>query len=763
MANQLINGKYAIDDDEYEIYTELSEEGETINSTNDGDYITDNNGNSVKYKDDTAIWEYYDYTNNSFENHVYKNINGTNGMGFISQITSYAMNLSKDNNTMAKEWIDFGSSYSKMIKANWNVDVSSDNVMASKEFWTSLGPSLGKVALSTLESAARGVGLAASQAANQIIQNGDSYMKVAEDKIAEIFGADYSAMQSLLDTVSENLGRDSKIMSAIQKGIQAFSKNALNSYVDGIQETSFGNLMESTWSKSASSGMLALVGSKIEISETTPLDSGSDMSNLYGNMILAVPPMFTNITDPRNRTLTNTYMRDLRFVSITPGFAQYNGSNTLLATNYDQFHQTRDPQSQLQYLLKNGLDESMLNKDKRYYTFKQDYANYYSYVETLQNALYIKMGLAENNQKYTIFSYFDNPASTDQKLKPQYNSPIGYATAEVSVSEAFQNDSTSIGGTYASNVNDAADQWQHLNYLTGMGTGGKLANGRARAARASAFLKNASQYVTQVASNTMAALSSREGMISKVVRIATGAASDIMNFNVNNDAGADFQQLSTTNGMKIVYPELWSSSAYQHTCNVTVRFTSPYGDPESIFHYVMAPLATIMCFAMPRQADANGFVSPFFVRADVPGLFTSDFAMISDITLTRGGDPNLWTKDGLPRAIDVNFTITDLYPYLAMTKRLSFLSANPSYTTWIDSLAGLHAINTNETDNALNDYWKATLNRVSGGESISNGLYNRYNTNEQASHNEYATTYRTSRIGNKSKTNKSVSPWLRGI
>ena len=115
----------------------------------------------------------------------------------------------------------------------------------------------------------------------------------------------------------------------------------------------------------------------------------------------------------------------------------------------------------------------------------------------------------------------------------------------------------------------------------------------------------------------------------------------------------------------------------------------------------MAPLAAILCFAMPRQADANGFVSPFFIRADVPGVFTSDLAMIANIQITRGGSDNIWTKDGLPREVEVSFDIYDLYNYLAITKRLSFLSANPSYTTWLDSLAGLHAINTNETDNTV--------------------------------------------------------------
>ena len=42
---------------------------------------------------------------------------------------------------------------------------------------------------------------------------------------------------------------------------------------------------------------------------------------------------------------------------------------------------------------------------------------------------------------------------------------------------------------------------------------------------------------------------------------------------------------------------------------------------------------------------------------------TTDLGLISDISWTKGGSQNLWTKDGLPRAIDVSLSISDLYPF----------------------------------------------------------------------------------------------------
>lgn len=730
-------------------------------------------------ENDTAIWNYYDYTNNKYNNHIYKDINGNVSLGFISQLVAYGVNKNINYDTMSKQWIDYGSSYSEAIKNAWgptsNLQAANGNVF-SQEFWSTtgsnvsnLGLAIKDVAVISLESGLRGAALAASQAANIIYNDGNEIMENIESQIEKIFGtgSTYTEnLSSLMNTIGDSFNDSnggSVIMGTIGKALNLLAANIGNNYIDGVTETSFGRLMESSWSKDQSRGFLSLVGKRIIFANTTPLDSGSDMSNLYGNMILGVPPVFTNITDPKNRTLSNTYLKDLRFVSITPGFPQYRGSNALSSGRNDQLQQTTNANSQLEYLLKNGLDKDSLSKDRRYYTFKPAYEEYYSYLETMQNALWIKMGLSETvNGTHSIFTYFDNPTDSSATLKSQYYSPIGFATSEVAYTESMSNNQTSIGDEYANKVNYASQEYQKLNYLTGMGTGSNLANARAKVAKSATMVQGIKTFISQTASNTINALSSEGGLLSKVLKVASGAITDLMKFNATDDAGADIQQIATTNGMQIVYPELWASSALQRSCNITLKFVSPYGDPESIFHYIMAPLAAILCFAMPRQADANGFVSPFFIRADVPGVFTSDLAMIANIQITRGGSDNIWTKDGLPREVEVSFDIYDLYNYLAITKRLSFLSANPSYTTWLDSLAGLHAINTNETDNALNDYWKAMLNRVSGTDPIANGLYNKYNNSEKYNHTAYISGNRKARVGRGSNT-KSGSSWLRGI
>lgn len=224
-----------------------------------------------------------------------------------------------------------------------------------------------------------------------------------------------------------------------------------------------------------------------------------------------------------------------------------------------------------------------------------------------------------------------------------------------------------------------------------------------------------------------------EGLVKKVAamaRVAATAVIDTSNFMNTQDLGAVIQSFATSNGMMVKYPELWSDSSYSKSINFNFTFTSPYGDPLSIFKYVYVPFFALMTFAMPRQAAENGLVSPFLVRCDVPGLLSSDLALISSFTWVRGGGNSLWTKDGLPRSIDVTLTVQDLYPYLAMSKRISFLSANPSYAVFLDTMSGMMALNDDKTEDALNRYFEVLLNRINSSSRNGTDVWNKFNSNK---------------------------------
>jgi hypothetical protein len=539
-------------------------------------------------------------------------------------------------------------------------------------------------------------------------------------------------------------------------------------YKDGVTETRYGVRMEETWSKSATSFLETFKNPndprrqyRVNFLDSTPLDSDNDASSIYGNMVLGTPPIFTEITDPNNRVMINTFLKDSTFVSLTPGLPKYNGGsiNQLInslgtdSRTFDQLVQNGD--EMMAYLTKNGIDAAFAENDKRYYTFESKYSEYYSYLETMLNTIWIKLGLGKEEEgKFNLFSFFnvktkdglEPEAYSTNNLKEQYKSSIGFFVNPAgAVSESVN--SSPFNSNLESDTNAASDTYQQLNFITGMGTsniGSIRRNIGVTMRSADIFRENVAGKI-KVEGKGLARIASLVGNLAE--------------FSNTQDLGAVVQQFSTTNGMKVVYPMLWNTSDYSKNINFTFNFVSPYGDPLSIFQYVYVPFFALLTFALPRQAAENGFVSPFFVRADIPGVVTSDLALITDLTWTKGGsDGTMWTKDRLPRAISGSFNVTDLYPYLSMVKRLSFMSANPSFTVFLDNLAGFGSLYNNDDRDPINIYWREMLNRVAGTKTnITSDIWNTASESSRRANSIYNATYRESL--SRSIKSKAV-PWF---
>ena len=562
------------------------------------------------------------------------------------------------------------------------------------------------------------------------------------------------------------------------QGIFNIVSTNMASYKDGISETSFGSKMEDSWQGKSSAFLnyFKEQHGRINFMDSTPLDAGRDKNSLYGTMMLGAPYTFNSFADPNNRTLINTFIKDGKFVSITPGMPKYNGLTSYLGGFNTILDQTSNGDEMLSYLSRNGIDSLFALKDKRYYTFEASYDEYFSYLETMLNAVWIKLGLAKNGEQFNLFTFINIKTASGKikpsgykELKPQYNSSIGFfCNAASVVSESVDNQRTSFGSELAGEVNAQAQEMQRINYITGMGTGGAGRELSRKFGMMSNVTKQIGGLLSETFSGTAATLSKVGDIVASnsfskaaqiAVTIAAGAVSavkDVATFTHTKDFGSVLQGFATSNGMQVTYPELWSSSSYSRPININFNFVSPYGDPLSIFKYVFVPFCALVCFALPRQAAENGFVSPFLIRADMPGVFTTDLGMISSISWQRGGDQSLWTKDGLPRAISGSFTITDLYEYLAMTKRLSFLSANPSYTVFLDSLTGMCAVTDDGSSDSLNDYFKFMIDRANG-KNTSNALWNRFGSNKLSESARISNLTRSSISGN---LNSYSIPWI---
>ena len=158
-------------------------------------------------------------------------------------------------------------------------------------------------------------------------------------------------------------------------------------------------------------------------------------------------------------------------------------------------------------------------------------------------------------------------------------------------------------------------------------------------------------------------------------------------------------------GGKLVFPEIWSDSSHSVSYTVNIKLTTPDFDKYSWFLNIGAPLIHLICMSAPRQMGANGYASPFLVRAFYKGFFSIDSGMIGSLSITKGTDGG-WTIDGLPTVVDVSIDIKDLYHSMNIIAPdvIGDLSGNLSMESSLKNvnaltyLANMAGVNINQTD-----------------------------------------------------------------
>ena len=145
-----------------------------------------------------------------------------------------------------------------------------------------------------------------------------------------------------------------------------------------------------------------------------------------------------------------------------------------------------------------------------------------------------------------------------------------------------------------------------------------------------------------------------------------------------------------------------------------MKLVSPSGDKLSIFFNILVPLFHVLALTLPRQhnADANGYVSPFLIRAYYKGMFNIDLGLITSMSINKGSEGE-WTKDGLCTVMEISFEIEDLYQafYMSMGGAIQAffgldfsnqgegggnISTNITELDYIANMCGINVNNSNE-------------------------------------------------------------------
>ncbi len=207
------------------------------------------------------------------------------------------------------------------------------------------------------------------------------------------------------------------------------------------------------------------------------------------------------------------------------------------------------------------------------------------------------------------------------------------------------------------------------------------------------------QFILGTANNVVA---KQYDDISDALQQSKEAVETMVN-NISKDQNNIFSTLvnnvrTIVQGGRLIFPNIWSNSSFSKSYEITIRLTTPYTDRRSWWLNIYVPLCHLITLALPKGEYANGYTSPFLVKAFYKGMFNIDMGIITDMSISKGKEGS-WTKDGLPTVVEVRMTIQDLYSQLSMTPAGSLLKSNTLCNiSEMDYLANLCGVNINEPD-----------------------------------------------------------------
>lgn len=313
------------------------------------------------------------------------------------------------------------------------------------------------------------------------------------------------------------------------------------------------------------------------------------------------------------------------------------------------------------------------NSGGRYYSLKFDYTSYFRYVNTMLRSAAVFLGIGDetlNGRALKEYNWMlisddrDNGAPAKKQegviqkaTKDLVNSIAGfaglqgfmgqhwgtlafYADCGDQVDDSFGNSTTQ--SQLASSINSLSDWAKELNFV--VGTAG------------SNMGLELDELLGGGESGLTGALESATEMVNKAIG-SNNIVSNILS-----------KTQTILSGGRLIFPEIWADSSYSKSYSCRMKLVSPSGDKLSVYLNILVPIYHILALALPRQSltAAEGYFSPFLIRAYSKGLFNIDMGIISDLSITKGAEGE-WTEDGIPTVAEISFTIKELYNNLSMS------------------------------------------------------------------------------------------------
>lgn len=503
-----------------------------------------------------------------------------------------------------------------------------------------------------------------------------------------------------------------------------------------------------------------MTGAEIDETLTKLLNQSTDGKfTRYTMRLFGVPFQFSKYTDYRTyeaegdsggqyknigRKFTENIFMEAPIITIIPGKPKYlPAAKNKRQTSRKLLEAANGAISSLTTLLNITDDEAMVDK-MRYYDFQQDYIHYMQYVNVMCQSAAAFLDLT-SMEDATVDD--NDPLITYDWKNYRYNA-TRYSTASGNILRSGTNYLTSVVdalktyGPQAVNIfyeghglvgdtgtvtafnevvpqdmlEDLENVLTQLNYVSfyvdASSSSSESADNTTAQSRIAAAFESGQELFKEIAF-----VANSAGIDAQEFQDYVGGAADALNETLlGNREGAIGGILSRVlsagsnviKGDNMIFPEIYQSSKYSKSYNVTISLQSPYGNKIAYFINVLVPLFHLICLVIPKQSTANTYGSPFLVKAYYPGVFSCNLGIVSSIQIDKSSTGDGWTVDGFPAEIKVTLTITDLYSDLTMSgpgedSFILFL-ANSSLIEYIATNCGIDLVSpqlTNRVKNVL--------------------------------------------------------------
>lgn len=457
-------------------------------------------------------------------------------------------------------------------------------------------------------------------------------------------------------------------LSSGSKKEQAAKQKRLQEYYDDqaavkyFSKKKYQSDLSSAVSKMFNSSLMGVFGSPYQFDENTDEKlEGTEYGVTYAQKILTRTPLL--LITPGKASYMSDFKKSDRWLELS----KLLGIN---ATDENDANQVTISD------LIGGGTEGQITDSGRYFTFDFAAEEYFKYVNPMCWAGAKFLGI--ENSKISVYntssskqyklSEFNWKYAVDSTIKKNIRAQESisfYVDSYTSSDEDFSN--TTTESQIASKVNSFADIGRELQFLMGTSTG------------------EVPDWMQP--NNLESTLADMQEMSEKYL----GGHQLLI------DLAKNFATVAT--GGQLLFPEIWADHEYSKSYSVTLKLRTPDNDLLSWYLNIYVPLCHLVALTAPRQVSsdvANGYMSPFLIRAYLKGAFNCDCGIVTSLSISRGKEGS-WTVNGLPTEVDVNMSFKDLYSMIILTQsdKTSWFMAN---TALMDYIACNCGVNINEPD-----------------------------------------------------------------